>query len=63
MRSESLKRAQQKYDQKRKANRKAFTVTFTKEETEEIDRVIKEHKIQKTDFIRKAIKALEEGRL
>lgn len=63
MRSESLKRAQQKYDQKRKENRKVFTVTFTKEETEAIDRIIKEHKIQKTDFIRKAIKALEEGRL
>jgi len=38
-------------------------VRFSKEEAEEIDRVIKDHKIQKTVFIRRAIKALEEGRL
>lgn len=63
MQTDAVKRAQKKYDEKRKASRTFFLVRFSKEEAEEIDRVIKDHKIQKTDFIRKAIKALEEGRL
>ncbi len=47
MQTEAVKRAQKKYDEKRKTSRTFFLVRFNKEEAEEIDRVIKEHKFQK----------------
>lgn len=62
MQTEAIKRAQKNMT---KNGRQVvhFLVRFSKEEAEEIDRVIKDHKIQKTDFIRRTIKALEGGRL
>lgn len=61
MRSNAQKEADKKYWKKNKEKYVKFSTTFTTEELAEINKVLKNHKISKAEFIRKAIEALKKG--
>lgn len=59
--TEAQKRAQQKYYQNHKENRKQFTITLPIEEYNQAQEIIKGAGTTPTELFRKALKRIENG--
>jgi hypothetical protein len=61
MRTEAQKRADKRYRQKNKGKDVTWGVTLPVEEANNINALLREKQLKKTDFIRQAVKRLKEG--